>query len=592
MNTVLPINRCFNPVRVVGQDGINFYPCGKCAACRKSYHSLWRNKLLLEMQRPNTYTLAITLTYDNKHLPLVYYDSDGTILNISRTKFNKNFRSPRNHSSGKLSYRKFKNYNRVYDSNNFFSRFPDHQFDTVNPVDCPHWVSSRHGDSVCYDTSNSFAICLRQDVQDFVKRLRNILNRSPKVYGYNTSFSYFICSEYGPKTFRPHFHGLLFFHDPYVAQLCNDSFILKAWSKCDTSRLSEHRQISSFVNSKTASAAYVSKYVTCDSPLPSVLTRPCFRPFHLQSSRPAIGSLSLELNDMVDKVTKGDILHHTSYYDKEASEFVSIDMPYPSSLWSRLFPKFLFEGSLSDSTLLQCFQRIYDHRNTTLPNFCTQFNNRFGLYTPFYSQRSYIKRPAPSYTDFKKGLAILSFCNDSVFLHTYGSVLPRLINNPNFLDYYLFGIPQNLTACRKILHCMQVVPFCSSPHSYFKLFTRFRSLCDTVKLQQQYEYSEHLLSLESYNYTPAHVAEVYPSFYCKLRPTLDSYNDLDYFDFDFFTFHRFGLPLSEFYDDNGDLLRSNRVSGDIYANYQTFVACHFKRKHSNALYNYDKYNDY
>lgn len=44
----------------------------------------------------------------------------------------------------------------------------------------------------------------KRDIQLFMKRFRKELS----ALGY--SCRYFICAEYGPKTLRPHYHGILF----------------------------------------------------------------------------------------------------------------------------------------------------------------------------------------------------------------------------------------------------------------------------------------------------------------------------------------------------------------------------------------------
>lgn len=605
MNTILPINRCLHPVRIVGQDGINFVPCGKCASCRKSYHSVWRQRLLLEMQRPGITTCFITLTYSNEHLPLVHLapsDNGFCISDIVVSAFRPGrvAKSFDKDDDGKpKDYKpKFKRIS-VYDK--FKSDYPvdfiGFHTDTFN-----HYVETRHGDSYTYNTDDCFAICYRPDVQNFIKRLRSCLNylrvHDSPLRGKNVRFTYFVCSEYGPKTFRPHYHGLLFFRDPDVAKFCNDSLILQCWGKSDITSFSERSNVSSIVNNKSKAAHYVSKYVTCDSPLPSVLNNPMFRPFHLQSSRPAIGSLSLELSDMVDKVYKGDILHHSSFFDEKTHEFVSVNKPYPSSLWSRIFPKFLFERTLSDSTLLFLFQKLFDYRDKPLPDLRERFNERFGIGQLDESTRPFLAFHRIFY-DYSSGTPILKHfpsvyrnVHDNCSVRTYSSVFAALYNDSNFADYYLFGIPQNLTACRKILHCAsEIGGFCSSPHSYFQLFKRFRSLCDSERIKSQCEYSDYLLHLEHFDYTPAHVKELFPSFYYKLRPTLDSYNDLDYFDFDYIVSLRFGLRLEDFYDDNGNLLTKSRVSDDLYIEFNKSVACHFKAKYSNAVYHADVYED-
>lgn len=45
----------------------------------------------------------------------------------------------------------------------------------------------------------------KKDIQDFIKRLR---------YHIDENIAYFLCGEYGPRTFRPHYHMILFGYKP------------------------------------------------------------------------------------------------------------------------------------------------------------------------------------------------------------------------------------------------------------------------------------------------------------------------------------------------------------------------------------------
>lgn len=479
MDTILPLDRCLHPTKVIEADGVHFYPCGHCLACKKAYHTRWRQRLIHELQTPNTYPLFITLTYSNEHLPLVSIDpSTNEIKSISYTKF----------GSGS-DWNKFR---RLKCSEYFYNRFgrqwyylSDHDY----TKDFPHYVVSRVNDNIIYDKTYTFGICLRKDVQDFIKRLRSGLSRNPSFKYNDTSFTYFICSEYGPQTHRPHYHGILFFRNYEVAQYCNDTFIARCWRKSDKCSNSEREPISKPITFSKGVASYVSKYVTCDTPLPSILDNPLFRPFHLQSNSTPIGSNALSYSDIFDKVQKGDILYHSKFYVKKSCEFVSVDLPYPSSVWSRVFPRFLFEQSLSDSTLLLLFRRIfdfvaYDGSPRPIPNLVSELNEKYGIGKIVNNSEKITHRVRkydyfceflnyPTYEDFYYHYGYLFGCSRV----TYADVFFRLVDDSNFIDYYLFGIPHNRTAVLKIIQAALNCPECY-PNSeiYFDLFKRFRSL--------------------------------------------------------------------------------------------------------------------
>lgn len=126
------------------------------------------------------------------------------------------------------------------------------------------------------------AVCKR-DIQLFLKRLRAHYNTS--------SIRYYIVSEYGPTTLRPHYHGILFNipgFDP-----CNPK------SLCKLSEVIAEKWDNGFVKIDTVNPArvgYVTKYIC------STMDLPCeyVKPFRLMSRRPALGGMYLDRIDRVD----------------------------------------------------------------------------------------------------------------------------------------------------------------------------------------------------------------------------------------------------------------------------------------------------
>lgn len=111
----------------------------------------------------------------------------------------------------------------------------------------------------------------KRDVQLFFKRLRKYL-----------TFRYIIVSEYGPKTYRPHYHGILFVAAPTPLQDI-ERLVQKSWKLglVDVGLL------------RDGGAAYCSKYLFKKQPDGTDYFRPCFL---LASRRPAIGVSSISPN--------------------------------------------------------------------------------------------------------------------------------------------------------------------------------------------------------------------------------------------------------------------------------------------------------
>lgn len=119
---------------------------------------------------------------------------------------------------------------------------------------------------VTNDNGDKFNTVCRDDVQKFMKRLRKHLYLC---HGDSYRIKFFLCSEYGPKTNRPHYHGIIF-------NITADDvhFIEESWQN-------------GFVNVSRVRGAgsfrYVSKYCSKPSVLRYELTHPVEKTFRLMS---------------------------------------------------------------------------------------------------------------------------------------------------------------------------------------------------------------------------------------------------------------------------------------------------------------------
>lgn len=120
-------------------------------------------------------------------------------------------------------------------------------------------------------TFNGTNVLRKRDAQLFIKRLRKWIEPH--------KIRYFLCGEYGSKTLRPHYHAIIFNLPSEFA-----FNVFKRWPH-------------GFVSIATvtpARIAYVAKYCSCYTFLPSFYKDKRFRPFSLSSRHPAIGHSYLE----------------------------------------------------------------------------------------------------------------------------------------------------------------------------------------------------------------------------------------------------------------------------------------------------------
>lgn len=235
------LSACESPViirnKVTGL--LQSVPCGKCNACRNIKASTWVQRLEAESQCW-PYVVFFTLTYDDVHVPKLTYHVDNDAFYLADL------------VDGSI----------VDGSNELLSR-------------------SLRDRRYCRKRTNIPYVSVR-DCQLFMKRLRYYfthINRSTHEYD---KVRYYMVSEYGPTTFRPHYHGLLFFKSQTAAAQIV-SLVSSAWPF--------GRIDASFVQS--TAAAYCAKYVNSTSHLPKIYQLKQLRPFVLCSKCPSLGTMSI-----------------------------------------------------------------------------------------------------------------------------------------------------------------------------------------------------------------------------------------------------------------------------------------------------------
>lgn len=272
-------------------------PCGKCDACVNLNNDSWAFRLRQE-QSCWPYTVFFTLTYDEDHCPRFvpyYYHTelvafvhslDGEYIPVS---------SVREALLSRLG-----SMNKVLAIMDSLFLYLT-KYDSIRVPYVPH-------------------------IQKFIKLVRYYIS---KINGYEKDpdsykIRYFVSSEYGETTQRPHYHGLLFFKSERLAKE-----IFKIISDCWKYGFSD-------IQFATGGAAsYCSSYLNCSSSLPEFLKIAPFKCFRLFSRRPPIGSLLA--NDVyVKKLFESGSTTEVIYDD--ANKRV-ISVPIRPYLKNRLYPR-------------------------------------------------------------------------------------------------------------------------------------------------------------------------------------------------------------------------------------------------------------
>ena len=157
---------CINPTRIRNPSNNKFerkirpfidVPCGRCYQCAQKKRLEWCFRLFNEYRFSMKGNYFLTLTYDEDNICQRFYDDDGMTVFKSRN----------------------------------------------------------NGEVLSGDDTLDYFACrpcfFKPDVSNFIRSLRDKLRYASKDYDdLDISFKYFCCSEYGSKTFRPHYHIILF----------------------------------------------------------------------------------------------------------------------------------------------------------------------------------------------------------------------------------------------------------------------------------------------------------------------------------------------------------------------------------------------
>lgn len=235
---------CLSPITIKQSFGRSVtVGCGQCAAC----HNLKGSKLfqlLEEESRRHKYTEFITLTYRDADIPLASFTD--MLGDNKRYVFCETDRLKKYYQSDVISVEPINDYvNFDYDFYATRFKLPDE-----------------------YIRQQFIPYADLHDVQNFLKRYRKrITLHIDKYEAEPTKIRYYYVSEYGPQSFRPHFH-LLVFHDSEKLRKLSGTFVSESW---------KFGRIDAQLATGKATS-YVSKYVLGSSNVSKLHNMSCFKP--------------------------------------------------------------------------------------------------------------------------------------------------------------------------------------------------------------------------------------------------------------------------------------------------------------------------
>lgn len=284
-----------------------FVPCGKCDMCKVSKAREWINKIQDEC-RSHKFTFIINLDYSDEFLPR--FDVVGSFL--------------------------FEQNKRFYDRFDFFDLcIPLNSLNFKNGYDFDYFVDRVNGHSL------GLPHCSVRDIQNFKKRLNKWFCKH--VTGRYENFRSCFVSEYGPTTFRPHYHGIIWLDDRRLA----DSLEIALHQTWTFGHCYSEPDAGSF-------GSYIAGYINRPTYLPSCYSHPSLRPFFLFSKHPPLGSLLESDREIREIFLNGSTTRIRKIVVDGKPKIVTA--PLSPSLKNRLFPKCPFFGGLDDSRRIELYR--------------------------------------------------------------------------------------------------------------------------------------------------------------------------------------------------------------------------------------------
>ena len=239
------LSECLHPIKVFNKytNDVIYAPCGRCYSCLKN-KSNRDTALAMNIASNFKYCYFVWLSYEDRYLPYIELKNidslDDTRFNYFFSSINRNLRIPVPNGKDRI--------------------IEDSPFEFTHSMTFSEYrdiIVKSHGrydfsrKCVVYprfeDCDNRIPYCNTSDCQKFLKRLR--FHSKDK---YNEEIRFYGVSEYGPRTYRPHWHLLLFFNSDQLASSIRQ-LVSESWSyglsTCELSRGGSASYVASYVNS-------------------------------------------------------------------------------------------------------------------------------------------------------------------------------------------------------------------------------------------------------------------------------------------------------------------------------------------------------
>ena len=336
MSLIHPHHNCLHPHKVLNRytGETIIVPCGQCSACLLSKQI--KNSSLCQIEASKfKFCFFVTLTYNQQSVPKFSLTAEKVSDNI-------------HHDVYRVAYECLTPRLQKYYEHFFTHVISDRDIDKADKV-----LKERIGDYT------ELPLLAKVDVQLFLKRLRKSLTKLS-----NEKIRYYCVGEYGPQTFRPHYHLLLFFNSVEVSRYIR-YHVKRAWTTtfdCPRQGDVKYRSLG-FTRTEcvnTNAPNYVAGYVSSNAHIPGFHKARSCRPFALHSRFFGHPNLK-DTQEEVYEMHPCDFVHQSLTLNGKLRDCLPT-----LSLERRFFPK-AFRYSVSDCEQLYEYYSLYPTAISYLP---------------------------------------------------------------------------------------------------------------------------------------------------------------------------------------------------------------------------------
>lgn len=384
MNLENFLSPCRNGRVIKNSRGLSVYvPCGHCPDCYNRRAQYYTNLCQTESMS-HQFTYFYTLTYNDVDVPkaLVCDNSFGTVSFVDIT------RRLRYGKHGQItSCKRVPEYGQELCT--LSTTFDDPVFQLF--LSQSNKVRSHVYDTTVFDENPVVRYLRKKDIQDHFKRLRHHIGKVCP-----TKISYFASGEYGPTTFRPHIHVLLYFDNPALIPHLEE-LVHKAWTFGRIDGIEA-------VKSGSQCGNYVAGYLNSFTRLPRFLDDPTVAPFLCHS---------------LNFGTKVYSYLRDYFYENPHLAFTTFDIPSDVGVYTH-FPTSRFSSTL--------FPRCYGYDDLNrqdrmfLYTFIKKSAQIYGVHSVPLLALSIVADPNPS-PSVRRFLSLLELCPDVVPSGSFSVVL-------------------------------------------------------------------------------------------------------------------------------------------------------------------------